>query len=43
VVIAAGHNMLGLSMAPATGKLVAELLGDARPSIDPAPYAATRF
>src|SRR5262249_36907302 len=27
VLIAAGHNMLGLSMAPATGKLVAELLG----------------
>ena len=25
VIIAAGHNMLGLSMAPATGKLVAEL------------------
>ena len=25
VFIAAGHNMLGLSMAPATGKLVAEL------------------
>jgi len=43
VVIAAGHNMLGLSMAPATGKLVAELLGEARPSIDFAPYAATRF
>jgi D-amino-acid dehydrogenase len=43
VVIAAGHNMLGLSMAPATGKLVAELLGEARPSIDPRPYTATRF
>ena len=26
VFIAAGHNMLGLSMAPATGKLVAELV-----------------
>ncbi len=25
VMIAAGHNMLGLSMAPATGKLVAEI------------------
>ena len=24
VILAAGHNMLGLSMAPATGKLVAE-------------------
>ncbi len=43
VYIAAGHNMLGLSMAPATGKLVAELLAGRMPHIDPAPYAATRF
>jgi D-amino-acid dehydrogenase len=43
VLIAAGHNMLGLSMAPATGRLVAELLGAGAPHIDPAPYAATRF
>lgn len=41
--LAAGHNMLGLSMAPATGKLVAELVTGARPHLDPAPYAATRF
>jgi D-amino-acid dehydrogenase len=38
VLVAAGHNMLGLSMAPATGKLIAELLGGASPHIDPAPY-----
>src|SRR5262249_22827203 len=31
VLIAAGHNMLGLSMAPATGRLVAELLSDRTP------------
>jgi D-amino-acid dehydrogenase len=43
VVIAAGHNMLGLSMAPATGKLVAEMLNDEAPHLDPTPYAATRF
>lgn len=43
VVIAAGHNMLGLSMAPATGKLVAELLSGATPHIDLTPYAVTRF
>jgi D-amino-acid dehydrogenase len=43
VCIAAGHNMLGLSMAPATGKLVAELLGGRTPHIDPAPYAVKRF
>jgi D-amino-acid dehydrogenase len=41
--LAAGHNMLGVSMAPATGKLVAELVTGARPHLDPAPYAATRF
>jgi D-amino-acid dehydrogenase len=43
VIIAAGHNMLGLSMAPATGKLVAELLGGDTPSLDPKPYRASRF
>ena len=43
VLIAAGHNMLGLSMAPATGKLVAELLNDQTPHIDPAPYSTRRF
>jgi D-amino-acid dehydrogenase len=42
VYLAAGHNMLGLSMAPATGKLVAELLGGAVPHIDPEPYRVGR-
>ena len=41
--IAAGHNMLGLSMAPATGKLVAEMLGDETPFLDPKPYRVSRF
>jgi D-amino-acid dehydrogenase len=41
--IAAGHNMLGLSMAPATGKLVAELLDGRPPHLDPAPYSVSRF
>ena len=43
VLIAAGHNMLGLSMATATGKLVAELLGGETPHVDPAPYSLKRF
>jgi D-amino-acid dehydrogenase len=43
VFIAAGHNMLGLSMAPATGKLVAELLSGEQPHVEPGPYAVTRF
>jgi D-amino-acid dehydrogenase len=41
--IAAGHNMLGMSMAPATGKLIAELLSKTMPHVDPQPYAVTRF
>ena len=43
VVIAAGHNMLGLSMAPATGKLVSELLGGDEPFLDLKPYRVSRF
>jgi D-amino-acid dehydrogenase len=43
VMIAAGHNMLGLSMAPATGRLVAEMLNEFPPHIDPIPYLASRF
>ncbi|MBN9118738.1 MAG: FAD-dependent oxidoreductase [Planctomycetes bacterium] len=43
VVIAAGHNMLGLSMGPATGKLVAEVLGGGAPHVDAAPYSLKRF
>jgi D-amino-acid dehydrogenase len=43
VFIAAGHNMLGMSMAPATGKLIAELMDRASPHIDPVPYDPTRF
>jgi D-amino-acid dehydrogenase len=43
VMIAAGHNMLGLSMAPATGKLVAEMLTSKPPFLDPRPYRVSRF
>ncbi len=43
VLIAAGHNMLGLSMATATGKLVSEILGAGTPHIDPARYGLKRF
>lgn len=41
--LAAGHNMLGLSMATATGKLVAELVTGTAPHLDPAPYSPARF
>lgn len=40
--VAAGHSMTGLSMAPATGRLVAEMIVGERPHIDPAPYAIDR-
>ena len=33
-VIATGHAMMGLSMGPATGKLVSEIFNEETPSID---------
>ena len=41
--IAAGHNMLGVSMAPATGKLVAEMISGQLTHINPEPYSPMRF
>ncbi len=43
LMIAAGHTMLGLTMAPATGKLVAELLSDVEPHLDLSAYSLSRF
>ena len=43
VVIAAGHNMLGLSMGPGTGRLVAEMVNREKPHLDPRPYSLKRF
>ena len=40
--VAAGHNMLGLSMGTATGKLIAEMMTDQQPHIDPSPYRIGR-
>jgi D-amino-acid dehydrogenase len=42
VIVAAGHNMIGLSAAPGTGKLVAEIMDKAPPHIDPRPYRIAR-
>ena len=36
--IAAGHSMLGISMGPGTGKLMAEIIAGDKPHIDPRPY-----
>lgn len=41
--LAAGHNMLGLSMAPATGKLIAELVAGQETHLRSLPYAVERF
>jgi D-amino-acid dehydrogenase len=43
VYVAAGHGMLGVSMAPATGKLVAELICRELPHIEPHAYSFRRF
>ena len=40
--VAAGHNMLGLSMGAATGKLITELVTGAAPHISPEPYRIGR-
>ncbi len=41
--LATGHNMLGLSLAAGTGKLVAEIVQRQTPHIDPGPYSPSRF
>ncbi|MEM9701237.1 MAG: FAD-dependent oxidoreductase, partial [Planctomycetota bacterium] len=41
--VAAGHNMLGLSMAPSTGRLIAEMVTNAAPHLDPTLYDPQRF
>lgn len=41
--LATGHGMLGVSMSPASGRLLAELVCGESPHIDPTPYAPARF
>ncbi len=43
VLHAFGHGHVGLTAAAATARLVADLVSGKPPSIDPAPYSATRF
>jgi D-amino-acid dehydrogenase len=42
VFVAAGHNMLGLTLAPTTGKAIADTVLGADPEIDLTPFAPTR-
>ena len=41
--LATGHQMTGLKTAPATGRLLAELICGETPSLDPQPFRADRF
>jgi len=41
--VAAGHNMLGMTLAPATGRLVADLAMERTPFVDAAPFSPDRF
>jgi len=41
--IATGHAMMGWSMAPATGKLVAEIISEEKPSFDIDPFSPDRL
>lgn len=42
VFLAAGHGMLGITLAPGTGRLLAELVTGATPHTDPQPYRVDR-
>jgi len=43
LVLATGHGMLGVSMSAITGLLISEVVTGQPPSLDLAPYSATRF
>ena len=38
-----GHHHLGLTLGPATGRLLADLMSGEAPAVDPAPFRAERF
>ena len=41
--IAAGHEGLGITTAPATGRMLCELIMGVPPTLEPSPYDPTRF
>ncbi|MDA0873861.1 MAG: FAD-dependent oxidoreductase [Bacteroidetes bacterium] len=41
--VASGHGMLGVTMAPITARLLADLMGGKTPSFDPTPFRVDRF
>jgi glycine/D-amino acid oxidase-like deaminating enzyme len=40
---ASGHEGAGIGLAPATGAMIAALLTEAKPDVDPTPFRADRF
>jgi D-amino-acid dehydrogenase len=42
-VVATGHAMKGVSLAPITARLVAQLVAGEQPEVDPAPFDPNRF
>jgi D-amino-acid dehydrogenase len=42
-IVATGHAMVGMSLGPATGKLVSEIANEEPTSVDVGPYAVHRF
>jgi D-hydroxyproline dehydrogenase len=43
VFVATGHQHLGLTLAPVTGELIAQLISGVPTAVDLAPFKATRF
>jgi D-amino-acid dehydrogenase len=43
VIVATGHGMLGISLAPITGKIVSQLSSNKNPSLNIAPLRVERF
>ena len=43
VIFAFGHGHLGVTLAPVTARIVADLIAGQKPAIDIAPYRADRF
>jgi D-amino-acid dehydrogenase len=41
--VATGHAMMGMSLGPATGKLVAEIVADEKPELDLTLVSPDRF
>jgi D-amino-acid dehydrogenase len=41
--VATGHQMMGVTLAPATGKAMAELMLEGSASVDLEPFSPSRF